>query len=299
MGKHTLKEWFLATRPWSFPASTMPALVVISSIFASRFGDFSGVNWLMAVLCVLGVLIFHFGGNLVSDYFDYKTGVDRQDNTGQRMLVDGIFEAKTILKYGLTLLCIGSALGLFIVWKSSIYVLYVGLAGFVLTLLYSKLKYHAWGDLDVFVIFGILTPIGTSFAVLNELDINAVLNAVPVGFLVVGILHSNNTRDMIFAARAEVKTFAMNIGLKASKWYYVALLSATYLMIVVLMILGICSWLSVLAFLSLPVAVKNLKMMLSCKQAPDIVGLDGMTAKLVLVFSVLLIISNALVPCLL
>lgn len=296
MERHTFKEWFVATRPWSFPASTMPVLVAISCIFASRYGDFSAVNWGLAAACVFGALIFHFGGNLVSDYFDYKSGVDRQDNTGQRLLVDGVFKTKTILVYGLILLCIGSVLGLFIVWKSNVYVLYVGLVGLVLTLLYSKLKYNALGDLDVFLIFGVLEALGTSFAVTGTFDVKILLNVMPVGFLVVAILHSNNTRDMEFDARAKVRTFAMNIGLKASKCYYLGLVSCAYVMVVVLIFLGVCPWTSVLVLLSLPVALKNVKMMLSCTKTSDIAALDSMTAKLVLVFSVLLIAANVLAP---
>lgn len=296
MRKHTLKEWLMATRPWSFPASTMPVMVALSYIFVSRYGDYSSVNWCLAVVCLLGALIFHFGGNLVSDYFDYKTGVDRQDNTGQRLLVDGVFKAKTILVYGLVLLCIGSALGLFIVWKSNVYVLYVGLAGLALTLLYSKFKYNAFGDLDVFLIFGVLEAAGTSFAMTGVFEVEILLNVIPVGFLVVAILHSNNTRDMEFDARAKVRTFAMNIGFRASKYYYLGLVLCAYLMVAVLVIAGICPWTSVAVLLSLPVAVKNVKMMLSSKQISDIAPLDGMTAKLVLVFSLLLIVSNVLSP---
>lgn len=292
MEKHSFRQWFLATRPWSFPASTMPVLVTVSYIYASRHGDFSDLNWWMSVACLLGVLVFHFGGNLISDYFDYKTGVDRQDNTGQRFLVDGVFEAKTILIYGFVLLAIGSLLGLFIVWKSNINVLYVGLIGLVLTLLYSKFKYHALGDMDVFIIFGVLASAGTSFALLNQLEINALMCAVPVGFLVVAILHSNNTRDREFDGRAKVKTFAMNIGLKASKVYYIALLCAAYLMIIILIISGICHWPSLLVLLSLPIAIKNIITMIHCQKSEDIALLDGKTAQLVLLFSLLLAVSN-------
>jgi len=296
MTKHTLKQWIIATRPWSFPASTMPVIVTISYIFASRFGDFSQVNWWLALACFFGVLLFHAGGNLVSDFFDYKTGVDRKDNTGQRMLVDGVFDAKTILRYGITLLAIGSLFGLFIVWQSTINVLFVGLIGLVLTLCYPKLKYRALGDLDIFITFGVLVSIGTSFSLLNALDYRALLTAIPVGFLIVGILHANNTRDSEFDSRANVRTMAMNMGLNASKFYYIALVVCAYLMEIILLVIGINSWTTLLFLFSLPVAIRNIRTMQKCQQSSDIAMLDGMSAQLVMIFSILLSIGNLLAP---
>lgn len=290
------KQWFIATRPWSFPASSMPVLVTIAYIFSTQYGTPTSVNWWIGTLCLLGAIIFHFGGNLISDYFDFKTGVDREDNTGQRFLVDGVFEAKTILIYGLVLLAIGSVIGIFIVLKSSIYVLYVGLIGLILTLLYSKLKYNALGDLCVFINFGILESIGTSFAMLNHFNLNALLCTIPVGFLVVAILHANNTRDREFDNRAHVKTLAMKMGLKASKIYYAVLVFGAYIMNIVLDIIGITGIISLLPLLTIGMACKNINMMHKCEQASDIASLDGRSAQLVLWFSLALIASLVLTP---
>ncbi|MBO4741699.1 MAG: prenyltransferase [Bacteroidales bacterium] len=288
----TVKQWFLVVRPWSFPASTMPALVAVSYIFYNNFQ----INWLMASACVVGALIFHFSGNLISDYFDYKSGVDSEGNIGQTnlLIIKGIFKPKTILWYGIALGIVGVALGLFIVSQTNIGVLYVGLAGFALTFLYSPLKYNALGDLDIFLIFGVLIPLGTCLTLLGKVDCNVMAVSVPVGFFVVGILHANNTRDREIDHAASTRSFAMLIGLRAAKIYYTILEILPYIAIIVLVTLGITSWTTLAVLLSLPMAIKNIKAMKSSQKPEDIAALDGMSAKLVLVFSMLLVLANVI-----
>lgn len=289
----TVKQWFLAVRPWSFPASTMPALVAVAYIFFSHFVNLGSVDWLVAVACVLGALIFHFSGNLVSDYFDYKKGVDSENNIGQTnlLIINGVFKPKTILWYGIVLGLVGVALGIWIVCRTNLGVLYVGMAGFVLTFLYSLLKYNTLGDLDVFLIFGVLIPLGTSFAVLGGVDVPLLLAACPVGFQVVGILHANNTRDREIDRAAGTRTFAMLIGLGASKVYYAVLELLPYMFVIVLVIAKILSWPALAVLLSLPIALKNINTMKKGEKPEDIAALDGDSAKLVLMYSLLLIVS--------
>ena len=289
----TVKQWFLAVRPWSFPASTMPALVAVSYIFCAHFQSLGSIEWLVAAACVLGALIFHFSGNLVSDYFDYKKGVDSENNIGQTnlLIINGIFKPKTMLWYGIVLGLVGVALGLLIVFRANIAVLYVGMAGFVLTVLYSFLKYNALGDLDVFLIFGVLIPLGTCVALLGVVDWSVMAVSVPVGFLVVGILHANNTRDREIDRAAGTRTFAMLIGLKASKVYYAVLELLPYMFVIVLVIAKILSWPALAVLLSLPIALKNIKTMKAGEKPEDIATLDGDSAKLVLLCSLLLAIS--------
>ena len=110
----TKKDWILATRPWSFPASTMPALVAISYVFLKNYDELSVVNWWLVIPVVLGVIIFHAAGNLISDYFDYKHGVDTPNNIGNTnmMIINGVFQPKTIFRYGMVLLILASLIGI-------------------------------------------------------------------------------------------------------------------------------------------------------------------------------------------
>ncbi|MBQ5818337.1 MAG: prenyltransferase, partial [Bacteroides sp.] len=68
--KHSFKEWMIAVRPWSFPASAMPVLVTLA------FLNYAGyeMNWWYGVWALLNIVVFHAAGNTWSDYFDYKKG---------------------------------------------------------------------------------------------------------------------------------------------------------------------------------------------------------------------------------
>ena len=72
--KHTFKEWFAATRYWSFPVSAMP-VVVFTAFLAWRGFE---INWICAVLALLGMMVFHAAGNVLSDWWDFRKGVDNE-----------------------------------------------------------------------------------------------------------------------------------------------------------------------------------------------------------------------------
>ena len=85
--KHTFKDWFLATRPWSFPASAMPVMVTLFYLWWRGYE----LSWGFGIWAVLNVVVFHACGNTWSDYFDYKKGVDADDTYGNKTLTDGLF----------------------------------------------------------------------------------------------------------------------------------------------------------------------------------------------------------------
>ena len=108
MKKHSFKDWVIATRPWSFPASAMPVLITLGYMFWSGHQ----VNWVIGVLTILNVVLFHAAGNTWSDYKDYKSGVDREDTVGGLSIVSGQFEAQEIKKLSLILFAVAVAGGL-------------------------------------------------------------------------------------------------------------------------------------------------------------------------------------------
>ena len=70
MKQHTFGEWMLAVRPWSFPASAMPIIVILTYLLWSG----AEVNWLKGIWVLLTMIAFHAAGNTWSDYFDFKKG---------------------------------------------------------------------------------------------------------------------------------------------------------------------------------------------------------------------------------
>ncbi|HHT22610.1 MAG TPA: 1,4-dihydroxy-2-naphthoate octaprenyltransferase [Bacteroidales bacterium] len=293
--KHSLKDWIIATRPWSFPASTMPAMVAISYAFYVNKIVPMDVNWWLGVLALFGAAIFQASGNLISDFYDFQRGVDRKESFGSsRMLVDGIFKPNTILNFGLVLLAVGIVLGLFLAFKSSYHLFWIGGIGVLSTLFYYKLKYMALGDLTIKVVYGFLIAFGTYLVITNKLEWRILFIASSIGFLIVNILHANNLRDIRDDSKADIKTQAMILGVKNSILYYTLLGFGAYLVIILAVILKILHPVSLIVLLSLPVLLKNIKEIRKAAiDKPELIkDLDAKSAQLVLIFSLLLTISN-------
>lgn len=289
MSKHSFKSWILATRPWSFPASAMPVLATLA--YLNWMGV--SVNWLIGLWAIVNIIVFHAAGNTLSDYFDYIKGVDSNDTIGGMSLTSGEFQPKEIRTLSLVLLVIASASGIAIVAATGLPTLYIGIAGFLLTVLYPWLKYHALGDIDIFLTYSLLPILGTSFVATGNFHLQALWLALPIGLITVGILHSNNARDIEHDRRANIKTFAMLVGEKVSAIIYCAEVIIPFIWIAGGCIAGLFPWWSLLVLPALKPAIDNAgKAMRFPKEgAEQLWGVDEMTAKLQLIFSLLLTLS--------
>jgi 1,4-dihydroxy-2-naphthoate octaprenyltransferase len=292
-----MKKWLIAVRPWSFPASAMPAIVGISFVFWQwhcQDKTFS-VDWLNAVISLLGAITFQAAGNVISDYFDFKYHVDRKESFGSsRVLIDDMLTPRTLLRFGIIILVVAVGIGLFLFSRSGPHVLWIGLIGFLGTYFYYIMKYRAFGDLLIFIVYGQLIALGTVYVMTGSLQWEILAVATPTGLLVVNILHANNTRDILFDKKAHIRTFAMLIGIKGSKAQYYILAVGSYLIIAVLAALQILPYLSLGVLITLPLAIRNIKCMAhaAVEEPERIKQLDGMSAQLVLAFSLCLALSN-------
>ncbi|MDR0770337.1 MAG: prenyltransferase [Burkholderiales bacterium] len=287
----SLGHWLIATRPWSFPASSMPALVTFVYVFYLSRHDALDVNWLLGVLAIIGAVVFQISGNLISDYFDYTRGIDREDTFGSsRLLVNQTFRPRTILRYGIGFIIFGAFLGLYLVSQTGGPLLIIGFLGFVGAAFYYQFKSRALGDALIFLVYGPLISVGVFYVMTGLLDWRIVALSLPIAFITVNILHANNTRDMAHDKRADIKTFAMLLGVRRSVFSYKLHVFLTYLLMAALVIAGILPWVTLCVFLTLPLAIGNCRAMEQAReeQPENIRDLDVRTAKLQLAFSVLL-----------
>ena len=289
MKKHTFKEWFIALRPWSLPASAMPIIVTLAFLFFSG----SEVNWLLGLWTLIGMILFHLTGNVWSDYFDFKKKVDSDDTFGAKTLTTGMFKPEEIKGLAIGLFIVSVICGLGLVAVTGLPLLYIGIAGAALTLLYPTLKFNALGDLDILLTFAFLPTLGTSYVVTGAIDWSVLWIALPVGLITDGILHSNNTRDVLTDKRAGITTMAMGIGSKASAWLYGFEIIFPYVWVCVCSIIGVLPLTAFAVLLTLPIAMKCVKAMMSSltEGAGVIADLDMKTAQLQLPFSLLLTIA--------
>ena len=293
--KSKLNNYFIATRPWSFPASTMPALITLTYIFYINEEISGNINWWYGIIAIIGAAIFQASSNLINDYFDYKYQVDRPETFGSsRLLVEKVFTPKFILSYGFVLLGIGVLLGLFLWYKTGNTLLWIGIIGTLATVLYSKLKYVALGDLIIFIIYGPLIGLGTAYVMTQQLMWKIILINIPIAFLVVNILHANNTRDIRDDNKAHIKTQAMVLGLKRAKIQYITLAIGAYLVTTFLIIFGLIHPMVLLVFLTVPLTIKNIRQMQEAQvEQPELIkDLDAKSAQLVLLFGLIFSACN-------
>ena len=290
----TLKNWVIAVRPWSFTTSSVAVLVTVAYLFylssTGAVGVGGDVDWLNAALCLPLLMILHAGGNLVSDYYDFVKGVDGPDCVnGVTWIRSGLFSPKEILHYGRALLAAGSLIGLVILVRSDFSAIWIGVLGLLLPLFYYVLKAHVLGDLDILLCFALLPGIGTCYVATGDYHPEMLLYSLPFGLHIVAILHANNTRDIASDRKVGLKTICGKVGARASQWIYFAEIVLPYLLVVLFCLLCGLGWWLLITFLSLPVAVHNLKAMMGRGNVENgaIMRLDQSTAQFQFLFGLL------------
>jgi len=284
--RRSVRDWALAVRPWSFPASVMPVIVTFCHLLWSG----RDVSVWCALWAVVAVVLFHAAGNTWSDYYDFRRGVDSTDTNSVGTLTMGQFTPNEIYRLSLCLLAVAVAAGLGLAACTSWALLWVGIGGFLCSVCYPYLKYHALGDADIYLCYAMLPAVGTSIAVAGEVCCEALYSVLPMGLITVAILHTNNTRDMATDRRAGIVTLAMLLGKRASVMLYIAEVGVPFLLISLFALLGILPLTSLSVWLVAPIAWRNARAMYRFigEGTEVIVNIDVQTAQLQMLFSTLL-----------
>ena len=248
------------------------------------------VSWGLGFMALVNIILVHAAGNVWSDYFDYRKGVDAADTYGVRILTDKKFTPKQVMTLSLILQVLAIGMGLLMVYLTGITLLWFGLAGIALSLLYPPLKYAALGDLVIMACYAVLPMLGTTFICSGEIVPEVLMLAIPVGSITVAILHANNTRDIETDTRARIRTFPILTSRFEAIRIYMVELILPYVWLLVMTLLHVVSPWTLVTFISLPLALSNCKQMLSCEKEgiKAIATLDEATAKLQLAFSLTL-----------
>ena len=293
--KHTLKEWIIAVRPWSFPASAMPVIVTLGYLLW-KSGDAHPpftIHWGYGIWALVNIILFHAAGNTWSDYFDFKKSVDAEDTYGVRTLTGKMFTPEEIRRLSAILLAVAAAGGAALLALTGLPLLWIGIGGLACTLLYPAMKYMALGDLVIFIAYAILPTLGTSYAATGSVMWDSLWLAPPVGLITVAILHANNTRDIPTDRRAHIRTLAMTLGGRVSVFLYAFEVLFPFGWIAGCAAGGMFPWWSLLTLPALCMAwgnVRRMRLFFSIGRE-GIVGVDERTAQLQLLFSLLLIVS--------
>ena len=286
-----MKDWLFATRPWSFPASAMPVLATFAYMtwVCSLYG--MSIDWVSGVLAIVGIVFFHASGNMLSDVRDYKKGVDAGLN--HMPLVNGSFRPKEYVTFSTVLFVLGCIIGFYIMSRCGWPLLYAAVYGAFFTLTYATFKYYALGDLVIFLSYGVIPILGTTYATISEYYYPALVLALPIGLITVAILHVNNTRDIESDRTAGIRTLAMLLGKRASINLYVFEVYFPFVLVIATVCCGWLPWYSLIVLLAFPKARANARTVRSSRKLGNecLNMMDAATSQLQLMFSLLLAVS--------
>jgi 1,4-dihydroxy-2-naphthoate octaprenyltransferase len=265
----SMKAYWTALRAYSFPASIVP--VIYGAVLAVILNPGLKFNILFFAFTLIGCMSVHIVANLINDIFDYKKGVDKKDNEigvphgGSHVLSEGLLTIKQMWIETIIFLFIAVACGVYLYFQIGNWVLYLSLAGLFMSVFYTaspvQFKYKALGDIGVFLGFGTGMTLGSYIVQTGQFSWIPVIVSIPFGLLIVAILHANNIRDMKFDNMFGIKTLPIIIGEKPSKYFYNFTILGAYASIVFFVIFGLLPYFALLNFITLPIAIKLIKML--------------------------------------
>ena len=296
--KQRIKDYFIATRPWSF---TMSVISVSAGTLLAA--EDSPILWGWYALVCIGIVCFHATANIYNDYFDTRYQVDQPDSPTARYrpqpILAGMFTPAQLLTEAIVLNGITILIGLTLSFGRSMLVFWIGLIGFLACVFYTaapiKYKYRAWGEFFVFLMWGPLMFEGAYVVQRQALSLKAFYISIPFGILVGLVLLANNIRDIAYDSRQGIKTIGILLGSQRSFLLYAGLILAAYLYVIGMVVVRIMTPWGLLVLLSLPKAIHLLKTFM--ERIPE--AADAITAQLNTVFGLLLILAlvlNRMVP---
>jgi 1,4-dihydroxy-2-naphthoate octaprenyltransferase len=277
--------WWLAARPKTLPAAASG--VIAGTALAVHDGLFQAGPALAALL--VGLLL-QIGSNLANDVFDFERGTDTAARLGPlRVTQAGLLSPRQV-KVGMAVVFgLAGLLGLYLAWEAGPVVLLIGLAAILSAVAYTggplPYGYYGLGDLFVFVFFGVAAVAGSYFVQAGRVSQAAWWMSVPIGLLVVNILVVNNLRDIDNDRLANKHTLAVRLGVRGTRIQYSLLLILTYLLMPLLVLSGVLPWTALLSWLSLPWAVRLVRVVWTVQGRPLNAALAG-SGQLAFLFSV-------------
>lgn len=236
-----MKHWVEAARLRTLPLSVSG--IIVGSFYAMSQNYF---NWKIVIFALLTTLGLQILSNFANDYGDGVKGTDNNDRVGpKRAIQSGVItpEAMKRAMVIISLITLGFAASLiYFAFKES-YLLYsfifliLGILAIASAIRYTVGKgaygYRGYGDLFVFIFFGIVSTFGVYFMFSKTIDWLLLLPATAIGFLSVGVLNLNNMRDEESDRKSGKNTIVVkNGGAWAKKYHFFLVISAMVLVLV-------------------------------------------------------------------
>jgi 1,4-dihydroxy-2-naphthoate octaprenyltransferase len=256
-----LAVWIQAIRAPSLSAAAIPVMLGVA--VAARGGFFSLGRMILALV---GAMAIQGGTNLINDYYDFRSGADSEQSLGPSMVIQrGLLSAEQVWRGGIAAFAIGASVGLALVYLCGWPILAIGIpsvaAGYFYTASPVSLAYVALGELTVFIFMGPAIVMGAYFVMAMHFARAALWASIPIGFLVAGILHANNIRDIESDTRHGKRTLATILGRTGANYELMALDASAYLATFAAVVLRAIPWLALVVVITIPRALDQIRIM--------------------------------------
>ena len=283
-----MNKWIAGARPRTLPAAIAP--VFVGTALIRR--DHHSINYLNALLALGVSLLLQVAVNYSNDYSDGVRGTDSNRVGPIRLVASGLAEARAVKRAAIICFVLASVLGMILAARSSWWLIFAGALSILAAWTYTggskPYGYFGYGEISVFLFFGLVATVGSYFVQAHRITWQAILVSLPVGALSCAILAVNNLRDLPKDSLVGKRTLAVRLGDKSARQMFIGLLILAHL--AALLAAFITPWtLITLAFL--PVTLRIAKRVVSGAKGADLIPILGQVGKLQLLLSTTLAIA--------
>ena len=282
-----VNKWILGARPRTLPAAVVPVVVGLAVAIGVE-----GAQWSRAGLALVVSVLLQVGVNYANDYSDGVRGTDEVRVGPQRLVGSGLASARSVKLAAFLCFGLAAIVGLALALMTSLWVIPVGLAAVLAGWFYTGGKnpygYIGLGEVFVFVFFGLVATVGTTYVILEKIPAMAWLQGIATGCLACALLVINNLRDIPTDRLVGKRTLAVRLGDQRTRILFITLI-----------LLGIgCGTAaavyqpsSLIVLLCLFPAVRPLKLVRGGASGRELIAVLGSTGQLQIVFGALTLVS--------
>ena len=278
--------WVLAARPRTLWAAVAPVLVGCGLAVGS--GVFRADAMAGALVCALALQV---AANFANDASDARRGADTEARIGPtRAVAAGLLTVRQVW-IGVWVMFGAAALGgVYLAYITSWILLAVGAAAVLAAVTYtggpSPYGYRGFGEVSVFLFFGLTATVGSRYVHDGAAPLEAWWLAVPIGFTATAILVANNVRDIDTDAAAGKRTLAVALGRERARTLYTLLVAGAFAVIALSAALGLVPRWTALALAAAPLAVPLIRTIRAAGDGPALIRVLEGTARLHLLIGV-------------
>jgi 1,4-dihydroxy-2-naphthoate octaprenyltransferase len=276
-----LNKWVLGARVRTLPAAVAP--VLIGTSLASE------IKLINAALALVVALALQIAVNFANDYSDGVRGTDTNRVGPTRLVASELATPASVKIASLLSFLVAAIAGTLLSFNTSLWLIAVGAVSILAAWGYTGGKrpygYLGFGELSVFIFFGLVATVGSYYVQVEQISWNAVLLAMPMGCLSCSILVINNLRDLPQDALVNKRTLAVRLGDKKTRIFYALLLILAQ---ITAALAGAINYKLLLTLIWIPLTYNALMQVLKGADSKELISVLGKTSKLQLLLAVTL-----------